>query len=175
MIIWIIGMAGAGKTTIGKEVYKYYKQKESNWVLLDGDQIREIFLHDNELNSHTIQERYRNSLRLRSLCKMLDEQNINVVCCVLSIFPEIHAWNRKNFSQYFEIYIKVPFIELERRDQKGLYSGAKTGKIKNVVGFDIQFPEPIIPDLILHNAPLKNGNLPSPKDLAIQIIKITNK
>ena len=41
--------------------------------------------------------------------------------------------------------------ELIRRDQKGLYSSAIKGKIKNVVGVDIDFDEPINPFLIIQN------------------------
>ncbi len=40
---------------------------------------------------------------------------------------------------------------MERRDVNNLYSQAKAGKIKNVVGIDIPFPEPENPDLIIEN------------------------
>lgn len=40
--------------------------------------------------------------------------------------------------------------ELQRRDQKGLYSGAFQGEIKNVVGVDIPFLKPNA-DIVLHN------------------------
>ena len=41
--------------------------------------------------------------------------------------------------------------KLEERENKGLYKGAKNGKITNVVGVDINFPEPINSDLIIDN------------------------
>ncbi len=37
------------------------------------------------------------------------------------------------------------------RDQKGLYSGAKAGRIPNVAGFDIPFVPPASPDMIIRN------------------------
>jgi adenylylsulfate kinase-like enzyme len=41
---------------------------------------------------------------------------------------------------------------LEKRDTNNLYSQAKKGLIKNVVGYDIPFPEPKRPDLIIENS-----------------------
>ena len=56
--------------------------------------------------------------------------------------------------------------ELEARDPKGLYAGARAGKIKNVVGVDLPFTRPENPDLILENVePFRD-----PEDLAQEII-----
>ena len=38
----------------------------------------------------------------------LDNQNINVVACVLSIFPKWQIWNRNNFKNYKQIYLYSP-------------------------------------------------------------------
>ena len=69
----------------------------------------------------------------------------------MSIFHEWQAWNRNNFSSYYEIFLDVPAPILEARDTKRLYVSAREGRIKNVVGCDINFPRPINPDLILTN------------------------
>ena len=37
-LIWITGLAGSGKTTIGNGVFKKIKEKEINTVFIDGDQ-----------------------------------------------------------------------------------------------------------------------------------------
>jgi len=54
MVIWVIGLAAAGKTVIGKELYSELKKKYSNLVFLDGDIIREIMGNDLE---HTLEDR----------------------------------------------------------------------------------------------------------------------
>ena len=61
------------------------------------------------------------------------------------------AWNRKNIIAYQEVYIKASIDVLEKRDTNNLYFQAKSGKIKNVVGIDIPFPEPENPDLVIEN------------------------
>lgn len=149
MIIWVIGLAGAGKTIIGREIYNYLKQKHSNTVFLDGDIIRDIMAND---LGHTHADREKNGWRICKLCKHLDDQNINVVTCILSNFQEQRDWNRKNFSKYKEIYIDVPMEVLIKRDQKGLYTSVLSGKINNVVGIDIPFNKPNNPDLIINNS-----------------------
>jgi cytidine diphosphoramidate kinase len=148
MVTWVIGLSRAGKTTLSKLLYERLKPEVSNLVLLDGDVVRDLFRNDTD---HTIEGRRKNAERLSHLSKFLSDQDIHVVAAVLSIFPEWQAWNRDNITDYQEVYIKVPIHILEKRDENNLYSRAKSGKLKNVVGVDIPFPEPKNPDLVIEN------------------------
>ena len=148
MIIWIIGLSGAGKTTIGKEVYAQWKLKGRQALFLDGDAFREIMGGD---LGHDIENRRMNAGRICRLCKLFDQQNIDVICCILSIFEESREWNRQNLNEYIEVFIDVPMDELVRRDSKGLYRQAIAGKTKNVVGVDLLFEKPKAPNLIIEN------------------------
>lgn len=148
MVTWMIGLSRAGKTTLSKLLYDELKPQVNNLVLLDGDIIRELFRNDVD---HSIEGRRKNAERISHLSKFLSDQNIHVIAAVLSIFPEWQAWNRENIVDYQEIYIKASMEALEKRDSNGLYSQAKAGNIKNVVGVDIPFPEPKNPDLIIEN------------------------
>ena len=141
-------MSGAGKTTIGKKLLPMLNKHIGKFVFIDGDEVREIFGND---LSHKLEDRRKNANRIKHLCKLFDKNNINVVCCILSIFEETRDWNRKNLKKYKEIGIKVSMNELIRRDQKGLYKGALKNEIKNVVGFDIPFEEPSKSDIIIEN------------------------
>src|SRR3990170_7153602 len=134
MVIWLIGLSGAGKTTIGRHVYELMKKEASNTVIVDGDEIRTIFKHDRGSDPYTIKERRRNADRICEICAWLERQDINVVCSILSIFEESRIWNRHTYSKYFEVYISVTLETLMKRDKKNLYAPALQGKIKNVVG-----------------------------------------
>ncbi len=149
MVIWIIGLSGAGKTTLAGQVVERIRQLNGKVVLLDGDLIRALFGNDVD---HTIEGRRRNAERLSALSKFLADQGIHVVAAVLSIFPEWQRWNRENIPGYSEVYIKVSIPTLLRRDTKDLYSRAMRGEIANVVGVDIPFPEPRNPELIIENS-----------------------
>jgi len=154
MVVWLIGLAGAGKTTLAKALFGLMKPANPATVLIDGDRVREIM--GGEVG-HTLEARRNNGWRMCRLCKYLDEQEIDVVCATLSQFHDQQDWNRQNFSRYFEIFLDVPMEVLIKRDQKGLYSGALAGKIKDVVGLDMPFPPPRAPDLVIENsAPIED-------------------
>lgn len=166
MVIWLIGLSGAGKTTIGRRVFETWKSEAPNTVFVDGDDIRVLFRHDQRPDAHTLDGRRLNAEHITDLCAWLDSQGINVVCAILSLFPEMRRQNRNLFSGYFEVYLKVPMDELYRRDSKGLYAAAERGEMPNVVGKDIPFPEPDAADLVIENS----GPGADPKTLANEIL-----
>ena len=148
MIIWIIGISGTGKTTVGKKLFNKIKRKHSNTVFLDGDILRKVWGDD---LGHKISDRKKNALRILNLCELLNKQKVNVVCCLLSIFPLIQKRARKIFKKYWQIHLTVPIKELLKRDTKKIYKNYFNKKIKNVVGLDIRFPKPYKSDLIIES------------------------
>lgn len=147
-VYWITGLSGAGKTTIGKLFYLKLKREYPNTVFLDGDIMRDVFGAD---IGYSEAERRKCAMRYSRLCDMLQKQDLNVVCCTISMFDAVREWNREHISNYKEIYIKVSMDTLYRRDQKGLYSGNTLEKEKEVTGIQIPFEEPQNPNLVLEN------------------------
>lgn len=142
-VYWITGLSGAGKTSIGTLLYEEIRQKYLNTVFLDGDVLREVFGND---LGYARGERVKCAMRYARLCKMLQEQEMNVICCTISMFDEIRDWNRQNIENYREIYVKVSMEVLTKRNQKGLY-----GNGGQVAGIQVDIEEPKNPDLILDN------------------------
>lgn len=151
MVIWLIGLAGSGKTTVGREVYARWKAKDRSTVFVDGDEVRDIFRHNRGDEPYSVEGRRQNAERIASLCAWLDRQDINVVCCILSIFEETRDWNRANYSDYFEVYLHAPETALSSR--RHLYQEAEQGRMCNVVGVDIPFTPPANPDLVIDSSP----------------------
>lgn len=147
-LVWITGLSGSGKTTIGKAVYNQLKDKYINTIFLDGDSFREILGND---LTYTPKDRLENAKRIHRMCKFLVSQNINVVCATMSLYKEIHELNRKEIKNYFEIFIECDINELIRRDQKKLYSKAISGEKSDVVGVNLPYDKPTNCDLILYN------------------------
>jgi adenylylsulfate kinase len=152
MVIWIVGLSGAGKTTLGSHLWKLWRTEEPNTVLVDGDQVRRLFDHDHGPGAYSVEGRRRNYERMTEICRWLDDQGINVVCCILSIFPDRHAENRTAFSKYFEVFVDAPLDVLRHRDTKELYEPALKGDIENVVGVDIPFTPPADADMCVDNS-----------------------
>lgn len=151
MVIWLVGLSGAGKTTIGEAVYREMKSNNPGTVFVDGDRVRSLFKHDLETVNYSVASRRISAERLQSLCAWLDSEGLDVVCCAISMFQDINDANRHLFSDYREIYIDVPLETLTARDNKGLYQAALAGKQKNVVGIDIPYIAPTKVDLVIRN------------------------
>ena len=164
MVIWLIGLSGSGKTTIGKKLYSELKTHHPNLIFVDGDEFREVMGND---LGFSYEDRQKNAYRFSNFCYFLDKQNIHLVCCVLSNFPEWQKWNREKFKQYFEVFVDTSLEKLVERDIKNLYKLAISGKKSNVVGVDIPFVPPENADLILDN----NHDF---KDISPQVKKILN-
>ena len=148
MVIWIIGLSGAGKTTLARETVRLARQRQGNVVLLDGDALREVWGDD---LAHDMAGRRKNADRICRLCRLLDSQGVHVVCAILSLFEESRDWNRKNYSRYHEVFVDTPKDDLVRRDPKGLYARHASGEIEGLPGLDLPFGPPASPDMVIKN------------------------
>ena len=151
MIVWLVGLSGAGKTTIARALHRQWQTEAPGTVLIDGDEVREIFQHDRGPDAYSQQGRRVNAERIAAMSAWLDSQNINAVVSILCIFPDILAANRERYSSYFDVFLDAPMAALAARDGKGLYAAARSGKMADVVGVDIPFPTPEQPDLVVRN------------------------
>ncbi len=150
MVIWVTGLSGSGKTTLAREIIAQLKNDGLRPILLDGDELREVFFNSQkDENKHDSSTRLNLALQYSSLARLLSQQGFVVVVATISLFHVVHDWNRTNIPNYFEIYLDTPISELKRRDSKGIYSRYKAGEIKNVAGLDLQIEKPTRPDLTI--------------------------
>ena len=149
-VVWITGLAGAGKTTIAKTAHRMLQSGSSadTWVRLDGDDVREIMGND---LGHGVEDRTENAWRICRLCRYLSEQGISVIVATMSLFKECQEWNRETMPGYFEVLVEVEQATLLARDQKGLYSGSLANTTSDVVGMDQSVHFPQRPDLVVNN------------------------
>src|ERR1700683_217953 len=115
-VFWITGLSGAGKSTVGEGLWRRLRAAGSPAVLLDGDKLREAIAED---LGRLREDRRRSAMRNARLCRLLSDQGVDVVCATISLFHEVHDWNREHIPNYLEIYLRVPLEEIERRDPKG--------------------------------------------------------
>jgi len=168
MVVWIIGLSGAGKTTLANEIVAHVRRAQPNVVLIDGDVVREVFGND---LGHAMEDRRTNARRICQLGKLLDDQGIDVVCAILSLFPESRSWNREHLRNYYEVFIDTPIQDLVQRDSKGIYRRFNSGEIRDVAGMDIEFPRPTNPDLTIRNIESREALLGHAKAIADTIAR----
>ncbi len=158
VLIWITGLAGSGKTTVALDLFEKLSP-DLKCVHLDGDQLRWVL---GEESTHDIEGRKRTARIYSRLCSSLTKQGITVIMSTISLFHEIHEFNRLHNDLYLEILLETEKEVLHGRDKKNLYS-APDGKVMGIN----QHPEiPLSPDLIL-----KNNN---EEDIHTNVYKIIN-
>lgn len=121
---WITGFSGAGKTTLCRRYVDYLRAHERTVGMLDGDELR---ANMGAVDGHARKGRLALAKRYGQLCGLIASQGVDVAIATISMFHEVHAWNRQHLPGYVEIFIDVPFEELIRRDAKGIYGGAEKG------------------------------------------------
>ena len=150
MVIWITGLSGAGKTSIGRAVLDLWRQENPAVVLVDGDDIRQLLGRERP-DDYSVAGRRTVAEPIVALCKWLDGQGISTVCCTISSFPDLLRANRNAFRDYFEVFVDVPLEIAAARSDSDLYGRARRGEIDNVVGVNIPYTPPEAPDLIVDN------------------------
>lgn len=153
-VIWITGLSGAGKSTLAHEVVARLRAEGQAVVMLDGDELREVFgaVAANAQN-HGREGRLALAMQYAHLCRVIAAQGLTVVIATISLFREVHAWNRANLPGYFEVYLKVPVEELRRRDPKGIYRRFDAGELTHVAGLDMPIDEPEAADWVVQFDP----------------------
>lgn len=147
-VVWITGLAGAGKTTLARHLVGDLRAEGRAVVHVDGDRMREVLGND---LGHDLKDRVENAWRISRMCRFLQGEGVMVVCSTMSLYPEIWSANRETLSPYLEVYLRVPPEVLRERDPKGLYARAARGEVSNVVGHDLPFHEPSSAHLVLDN------------------------
>ncbi len=144
-VYWITGLAGVGKTPLAQKLTEKLLTLEPT-ILLDGDDIRDVL---NLEIGNDKSSRLKTAYIYSNLIKLLESQNINIVCSTISLFHEIHKYNRNIFSHYCEILIQKDLDKLIFEDKKSIYSNA----LKNndyAVGINIQPEYPENPSLVFN-------------------------
>jgi len=96
VVIWITGRSGAGKTTLAKRI-----QKQTGGVLLDGDELRNLFCQK-LFSEKAIKEHL---LRMTQIGRLLESQGFTVIIACISPFRVYREMLQSMFIECLEIYL----------------------------------------------------------------------
>jgi bifunctional enzyme CysN/CysC len=147
-VIWFTGLSGAGKSTIANILDQKLFAMAHHTMLLDGDNVRHGLNKD---LGFTETDRVENIRRVGEVAKLMVEAGLIVICSFISPYKAERDMVRNlvGEGQFIEVFVDTPIDECERRDPKGLYLKAKSGKIKDFTGIDAPYEAPNAPDVHL--------------------------
>jgi bifunctional enzyme CysN/CysC len=145
-VLWLTGLSGAGKSTIADIVEKKLVAAGRHTMLLDGDNMRHGLNRD---LGFTDADRVENIRRVGEVARLMTEAGLIVVCSFISPFRAERGMIRELTAPtpFFEIFIDTPLDECIRRDPKGLYAKAKTGRLENFTGVGSPYEPPEGPEI----------------------------
>ncbi len=152
--LWFTGLSGSGKSTIASLLEKKLHADGVHTYLLDGDNVRHGLNRD---LGFTDEDRVENIRRISEVAKLMVDAGLIVLVSFISPFRSERQMARDLFApnEFYEIFIDTPLEECEKRDPKGLYAKARSGKLKNFTGIDSAYESPEIADLKLNTLTTK--------------------
>ncbi|KAE8589966.1 hypothetical protein XENTR_v10017880 [Xenopus tropicalis] len=165
--VWLTGLSGAGKTTLGFALEEYLVTHAIPCYSLDGDNIRHGL---NKNLGFSSEDREENIRRIAEVAKLFADAGLVCITSFISPYTKDREDARKVHESaglpFFEIFVDAPLNICESRDVKGLYKKARAGEIKGFTGIDSLYEKPEAPELVLKT------NVHSVNDCIQQIVEL---
>jgi len=146
--IWLTGLSGSGKTTIGIALENELYKNGLITQILDGDIIREGI---NKNLGFSNEDRKENIRRIAEVTKLFVNAGIITICCFVSPTKEIRNLAKTIIGEkdFVEVFVNASLEVCEQRDVKGLYAKARKGEIKDFTGIGAAYETPLNPTIVI--------------------------
>ena len=145
-VVWLTGLSGSGKTTIGASLQIQLQELGLRAELLDGDEVRRQLSPD---LGFTKADRETHARRVVYLSKLLAKNGIITLVSLIAPYRSFREYARREIVDYVEVYVKTPLETCIKRDPKGLYKKALKGEITDMTGLQDPYEEPANPELVI--------------------------
>ena len=151
--IWLTGLPGSGKSTIGEELERRLVAAGRPAYLLDGENLRHGLSADLGFSDA---DRHEHARRAANVASILADTGTIAIVALVSPMAVDRAYARELHEQadlhFVEAWVDTPLEVCERRDPAGLYRRAWAGELTGFTGVDAPYEEPDRPDVRLHGA-----------------------
>jgi len=147
-ILWLTGLSGSGKSTVGHEIETRLFEKGVSTYVLDGDNVRHGLNKDLGFSP---EDREENIRRIGEVSKLFCDAGILAMTSFISPYRADRDKAREIAPEgsFIEIYVKCSLEACEERDPKGLYKKARAGEIPQFTGISAPYEEPLTPEIVL--------------------------
>lgn len=149
-ILWLTGLSGAGKTTLGTALEAELLRARVLSIVLDGDTIRNGLSRDLGFSAD---DRSENIRRTGEAAGLVAATGAVAIVALISPFRadrrRIAERARERGIRFAEIFVNAPLAVCEQRDPKALYRRARAGEIRDLTGIGSPYEAPQAPDLEL--------------------------
>jgi bifunctional enzyme CysN/CysC len=154
-IIWLTGLPGSGKSTLGRALEQRLFERGGMPLLLDGDTLRTGLNADLGFSAA---DRSENIRRIAEVAAHLGRNGVIAIVAAVSPSAADRAQARAiSESRFYEIFVSAPLEVCEQRDPKGHYRGARRGEISGFTGVSAPYQVPQAPDLVVETDVLGIG------------------
>ena len=148
VFVLLTGLPCSGKTTIAELTKQTLKKCKYLTIVLDGDQLRKTICSDLGFDKN---DRQQNLQRVAYMGKMLIEEGFIVLAAFIAPYESVRQKMMEIIGpEFITVFVDCPLSVCQKRDVKGMYAKALTGKIVGFTGVDSPYENPINPDLTLH-------------------------
>lgn len=145
-VVWLTGLSGSGKTTIGRVLQQLLRDKGYKVELLDGDEVRRNLSPELGFSR---QDREIHAKRVVYISKLLARNGVIAIVSLISPYRSFRAYARGELKDFVEVYVKCSIDTCIKRDPKGLYKKALNGEIADMTGIQDPYEEPLNPEVIV--------------------------
>jgi adenylyl-sulfate kinase len=140
--VWLTGLSGAGKSTIGHGLAEELERQGRAVEVLDGDIVR---AHLSKGLGFSREDRDTNIERIGWVASRLTRHGAAVIVAAISPYDSTRKLVRATVEEhgpFVEVWVRTPLEECVRRDVKGLYAKAFAGEITQFTGVDDPYEPP---------------------------------
>ena len=148
--VWLTGLSGSGKSTVGVALEQKLVSSGVPAYLLDGDNLRHGLNGDLGFDAGSRTENVR---RAGEVALLFADAGVVAIVPLISPYradrDRVRARHQEMGVPFVEVFVDTPIELCEQRDVKGLYAKARAGEIKGFTGIDDPYEAPTEPDLVL--------------------------
>ena len=151
--VFLTGLTGAGKSTIGKALERSLFDRGRATVRLDGENMRLGISRDLGFSA---QERSENLRRTAEVAALVNRQGLIAIAALVAPKQSVRERARELISddRFIEVFLDPPVDVCRARDTAGLYEAADRGEIPQFPGVSASYDKPTDADLVLDTSVL---------------------